>query len=272
MRDVYDGLQDLLAHTAQKLSEGLEEEFAKMLDVMYFPQLVVSSLSVLMKGYLVTVPIGDDGQPIFMLEDWDMRFSTSEKVFFKCSEIYGISTFNWLIEEELDEYYGDIYSLIIGTISLKCLNIDREVEIIHNLRVKILTYSLQLSAISRVLGELDWYISLPDKLISLLSLASAAQKYNFKRPYVTDENVINIVGGRHPLHQLVVPTFIENDTVIVGGDDAEVNEMKAPSVLLLTGANYSGKSVYLKQVFLPNSLDTRSLLSFIWRILAGSQI
>ena len=42
MRDVYDGLQDLLAHTAQKLSEGLEEEFAQMLDVMYFPQLVAS--------------------------------------------------------------------------------------------------------------------------------------------------------------------------------------------------------------------------------------
>jgi hypothetical protein len=41
------------------------------------------------KGYLVTVPIGDDGQPVFMLEGWDMRFSTSEKVFFKCSEIYG---------------------------------------------------------------------------------------------------------------------------------------------------------------------------------------
>lgn len=40
MRDVYDGLQDLLAHTAYKLSEGLEDEYAKMLDVMYFPQLV----------------------------------------------------------------------------------------------------------------------------------------------------------------------------------------------------------------------------------------
>jgi len=89
---------------------------------------------------------------------------------------------------------------------------------------------------------------------------------------VTDENVVNIVGGRHPLQELVVPAFIENDTVLIGGDDAEVNEMKAPSVLLLTGANYSGKSVYLKQVFLPNSVDARSLLSFIWRILEGSQI
>jgi len=41
MRDVYDGLQDLLAQTAYKLSEGLEDEYAKMLDVMYFPQLVI---------------------------------------------------------------------------------------------------------------------------------------------------------------------------------------------------------------------------------------
>jgi DNA mismatch repair protein MSH5 len=88
----------------------------------------------------------------------------------------------------------------------------------------------------------------PDELTSLISLASAAQKHNFKRPYVTEENVINIVGGRHPLQELVVPAFIENDTTISGGDDTEVNEIKAPSVLLLTGANYSGKSVYLKQV------------------------
>ena len=67
-----------------------------------------------MKGYLVTVPIGDDGQPVFMLEGWDMRFSTSEKVFFKCSEIYGNTRVISLSEAELDEYYGDIYSLIIG--------------------------------------------------------------------------------------------------------------------------------------------------------------
>jgi hypothetical protein len=43
MRDVYEGLQDLLAHTAYKISEGLEDEYAKTLDVMYFPQLVNSS-------------------------------------------------------------------------------------------------------------------------------------------------------------------------------------------------------------------------------------
>ena len=76
----------------------------------------------------------------------------------------------------------------------------------------------------------------------------AAEKYKFTRPFVTDDNIINIVGGRHPLQELVVPTFIENDTSLVGGHDDDMNNMKAPSVMLVTGANYSGKSIYLKQV------------------------
>jgi len=41
------------------------------------------------KGYLVTVPTREDGEPIFMLEGWDRRFSTSENVFFKSSETIG---------------------------------------------------------------------------------------------------------------------------------------------------------------------------------------
>lgn len=45
MRDVYDGLQNLLAHTARQIADGLEEGYTRMLDVMYFPQLVISNLS-----------------------------------------------------------------------------------------------------------------------------------------------------------------------------------------------------------------------------------
>jgi hypothetical protein len=41
MRNVYDGLQDLLAFAARNISDGLEEEYAQVLDVMYFPQLVI---------------------------------------------------------------------------------------------------------------------------------------------------------------------------------------------------------------------------------------
>jgi DNA mismatch repair protein MSH5 len=87
------------------------------------------------------------------------------------------------------------------------------------------------------------------QLTSLLSLTFAAEKYRFIRPYITENNVINIVGGRHPLQELTVPTFVENDTCIVGGEhDGSTESTSGPSVMLLTGANYSGKSVYLKQV------------------------
>ena len=50
---------------------------------------------------------------------------------------------------------------------------------------------------------------------------------------------LKVRGGRHPLQELSVNQFIDNDTKI-GGDSAKLQ--------LITGPNSSGKSVYLKQV------------------------
>lgn len=61
---------------------------------------------------------------------------------------------------------------------------------------------------------------------------------------------------------MTVPSYVPNDTYLVGGktaisndasealdDGSEVEEAApCPSMLLLTGPNYSGKSVYMKQV------------------------
>lgn len=80
---------------------------------------------------------------------------------------------------------------------------------------------------------------------------------------MTTQNIIHIVGGRHPLQELVVPSFIANDCYIAGGPgdedeeteneigtETERNSIEHPSTFILTGPNHSGKSVYLKQVAL----------------------
>lgn len=72
----------------------------------------------------------------------------------------------------------------------------------------------------------------------------------------------------HPLQELTVPSYVANDTFIVGGEGAsgrcsgDVERSPAPSMaasygtddqpsmLIMTGPNYSGKSVHIKQVAL----------------------
>lgn len=109
-----------------------------------------------------------------------------------------------------------------------------------------------IRAASEAAGELD----------SLLALAGGSQKYGWVAPEMSDENILHIEGGRHPLQELVVPVFIENDCTMSGGcgariqgrvDGGSVSSVEPdnfPSSLVLTGPNHSGKSVYLKQVAL----------------------
>jgi DNA mismatch repair protein MSH5 len=126
---------------------------------------------------------------------------------------------------------------------------DREVEILHRLSSEVLKHEDAILATSDVLGELD----------SLLALAIGSQKHNWTAPVMTNDNVLHIENGRHPLQELVVPIFVANDCNLKGGsghqdertdDDPSTTARCSPSTIILTGPNHSGKSVYLKQVAL----------------------
>lgn len=74
---------------------------------------------------------------------------------------------------------------------------------------------------------------------SLIAFASTAKESNYVKPVLTEDSVLDVKGGRHPLQELCVNPFIPNDIAFNGTS----GQMK-----ILTGPNASGKSVYLKQV------------------------
>ena len=81
-------------------------------------------------------------------------------------------------------------------------------------------------------------------LIDLFSsLAEVASLYGYVRPELSDDGVINIVGGRHPVVERVVGegVFVPNDLHLTGEEQ---------QIIVLTGPNMSGKSTYMRQAAL----------------------
>jgi DNA mismatch repair protein MSH5 len=130
--------------------------------------------------------------------------------------------------------------------------VDEEIEVIMALAAAVLEHEEEILHASELFGELD----------SLLALALAAGKYNWTAPAMTASNVIDIVDGRHPLQELLTPSYIPNSCYLAGGcgtdgldeEDATATNGNGkgatPCMLILTGPNNSGKSVYMKQVAL----------------------
>ncbi|KAF8009141.1 hypothetical protein BT93_J0203 [Corymbia citriodora subsp. variegata] len=121
---------------------------------------------------------------------------------------------------ELDDLLGDIHHKIL----------DMERAIIRDLIIHILTFSAHLLKAANFAAELDCF----------LSLALVARQNNYVRPTLTEETLLDIQNGRHVLQEMTVDTFIPNDTKIFF--DGRIN--------IITGPNYSGKSIYVKQVAL----------------------
>ncbi len=81
------------------------------------------------------------------------------------------------------------------------------------------------------LAELDVLSSMSERAVSL----------NFCKPELTEENLIEIKGGRHPvIEQTIESPFIPNDL--------EMDQKKR--MLIITGPNMGGKSTYMRQTAL----------------------
>jgi DNA mismatch repair protein MutS len=110
---------------------------------------------------------------------------------------------------------------------------DLEAAIFRQLCQQISAVGGQVLATARAIAQID----------VLSSLADVAARNSYVRPTLTNEDVIDIKGGRHPIVEQSIGSdnFVPNDAYLCNKDN---------QLIILTGPNMSGKSTYLRQVVL----------------------
>lgn len=240
VREQYDNVSTYLTQVAQLERQRLKElnvAPVNHLTFHYFPQL----------GFHVSVPNpltddGDDEDPRAMermkrdmpapVEDWRYQFAGSGRLFYKCP-----------LATRLDAEIGD---LVVAAR-------DIELELLNGVVARLRRFAPRLCTAAQLLAELD----------VLVGLATASKQFRWKRPRLSeDAGRLLIVQGRHPLVEATLSAhhkFVPNDTALgvpptmLPGGGGEPNDVAAEGkaesrVQVVSGANFAGKSVYLKQV------------------------
>ena len=81
------------------------------------------------------------------------------------------------------------------------------------------------------------------KLDVIQGLANVANEFNYCKPEIMDDDVIDIKNGRHPVVEKIIPygDFVQNDSLL----NANENRLN-----IITGPNMAGKSTFMRQVAL----------------------
>jgi DNA mismatch repair protein MutS len=106
----------------------------------------------------------------------------------------------------------------------------RERELFEAVRARVGGEIARLQSVARLIAELDVFAS----------LAEVAEREGYVRPELTDDFALEIVAGRHPVVERMMPRekFMPNDIVLT----------ENARMMILTGPNMAGKSTILRQV------------------------
>ncbi|MBP7928062.1 DNA mismatch repair protein MutS, partial [Patescibacteria group bacterium] len=112
--------------------------------------------------------------------------------------------------------------------------------------VQELEHSIFLNMVEGVLKNITLLQNMSNaiaQLDCLLSFAHLAAKKNYVRPDINTSGVVDIKDGRHPVVETLLDeiAFCPNDTYL---------DYKTQQLMLITGPNMAGKSVYIRQVAL----------------------
>ncbi|MGY0393913.1 DNA mismatch repair protein MutS [Fusobacterium sp. SYSU M8A802] len=119
----------------------------------------------------------------------------------------------------------------------KVLNAKERIESLEYYLFKELTS--EIKKYREILQDLAYKISYLDVITDF---AYIAVKNSYIQPEINDGEDIEIIAGRHPIVEKLIPAgeFVKNNIVF---DDKK-------EIIILTGPNMSGKSTYMKQVAL----------------------
>ncbi|TJZ60678.1 DNA mismatch repair protein MutS [Sphingobacterium olei] len=128
------------------------------------------------------------------------------------------------ITEELKEYEDQI------------LGAEEKIQVIENR-----LYAELLVAIAAYIKPIQLNAQLIAKLDVLLNFAVIADKNYYVKPEITEDRLLDIKGGRHPVIERNLPIgedYITNDTYL----DPDTQQ-----IIIITGPNMAGKSALLRQ-------------------------
>nr|CAB3461064.1 unnamed protein product [Digitaria exilis] len=218
LRMVYEGLPDFLEQVVsanENASLPFSPEFRIPPQIVYVHQI----------GYLMCFFDEKISDALLVgLPDYEFAFSEEgeERRFY----------YHTRKTRELDNLLGDIYHKILEWSLIQTLSYftDMERAIMRDLVCRVLQFLPHLTKAVNFAAELD----------CIVSFAVVARQNNYVRPILTEDSILEIHNGRHALQEMTVDTFVPNDTKI--RDEGRIN--------IITGPNYSGKSIYIKQVAL----------------------
>jgi len=112
-------------------------------------------------------------------------------------------------------------------------------------KIEALEYDLFKSLSSEIKEHIESLYKLANRIANLdivSNFAHIATKNSYVKPEISEENILEIKGGRHPIVESLIASgsYVKNDIVL----DEKNN------LIILTGPNMSGKSTYMKQVAL----------------------
>ena len=119
----------------------------------------------------------------------------------------------------------------------KILNAEEHIatlehQLFNEIRLVVANEAKKIQENAQLIGMLDCY----------LSFAEVAQEYNYVKPQIDESDRIKITQGRHPVVERILPPgekFTANDYALNNSDT---------QIIILTGPNMAGKSVYLRQI------------------------